>query len=51
LNKVRDKRSDDRGSVADKGWEFFCFPPCPDQLGDPPSSLLSAGYRELFPWG
>jgi hypothetical protein len=32
-------------------WEFFTSPPHPDRLWGGPSSLLSNGYRGLFPWG
>jgi hypothetical protein len=39
---------DDGGSSPGRGWEFFSSPPRPDRLWDPPS-LLSNGYRRLFP--
>jgi hypothetical protein len=41
---------DDRGSIPGGCWEFFSKPPRPERLGGPPS-LLSNGYRVLFPWG
>jgi len=44
---------DYRGSrvgFPEGGWGFFPSPPRPERLWGPPS-LLSNGYRELFPGG
>jgi hypothetical protein len=38
---------DDGGSNPGRSWEFFSSTPRPDRLW----SLLSNGYRGLFPWG
>jgi hypothetical protein len=42
---VSDYELDDRGSIPDRGREFFFWPLRPDRLWGPPS-LLSNGY-----WG
>jgi hypothetical protein len=47
---LRAGRTDDRGSVPGRGWEFSSSTPCPDRLWGPPS-LLSNGYHGLLPWG
>jgi hypothetical protein len=39
-----------RGSIPGGGWEFIPSPPRLDRLWGP-LSLLSNGYRSLFPWG
>jgi len=38
------------GSSLGRGYEFFSSPSRPDRIWDL-SSLLSNGYRGLFPWG
>jgi hypothetical protein len=42
--------SDDQGSIPGGGWEFFSSTPWPERFWVP-LSLLSNGYRGLFPWG
>jgi hypothetical protein len=41
---------DDWSSIPGKAWIFFSKPSLPDQISGSPS-LLSNGYRGLFPWG
>jgi len=41
---------DGRGSITGRGRDFSSLPPRPDRLWGT-SSLLSNGYRRLFPWG
>jgi len=38
------------GFDSRRGLGIFSSPPCPERLWSPPS-LLSNGYRVLFPWG
>jgi hypothetical protein len=41
---------DDQGLISSRDRDFFSLRPRPDRLWGPPS-LLSNGYRGLFPWG
>jgi len=43
------KWSGDRGSIPGSFWEFISSTLRPDRLWSPPS-ILSNGYRGLFPW-